>query len=102
MTLHDKIHLIRLKMKGGKAKMNFNEDFDVLFTKYTELLLGDSDPERKDKVMKWALYSHIAKSMPALVQHWNREFPEAKAEVKKMIEEIKQLNEEHRQKTKKD
>ena len=75
--------------------MNLNEDFDVLFTKYTELLLGDSDPERKDKVMKWALYSHIAKSMPALVQHWNREFPEAKAE-------IKQLNEEHRQKTKKD
>ena len=82
--------------------MNYNEDFEILLTKYTELLLGDSNPERKDQVMKWALYSHIAKSMPALVQHWNREFPEAKAEMKKIIADIKQLNDEHRQKTKKD
>ena len=82
--------------------MNHNEDFDVLFSKYTELLLGENDPDKKEKVMKWALYSHIAKSMPALVQHWNREFPEAKAEMKKIIEEIKQLNDEHRKKTKKD
>ena len=82
--------------------MNYNEDFEILLTKYTELLLGDSNPERKDQVMKWALYNHIAKSMPALVQHWNREFPEAKAEMKKIIADIKQLNDEHRQKTKKD
>lgn len=82
--------------------MKHHDDFEILLTKYTELLLGDSDVERKDKVIKWALYSHIAKSMPALVQHWNREFPEAKSEVKKMIEEIKQLNDAHRQNSKKD
>lgn len=82
--------------------MSFNEDFEILLKKYTELLLGDSDDEKKDQVMKWALYSHIAKSMPALAQHWNREFPEAKAEVVQLIAEIKQLNEEHRKQTKKD
>lgn len=83
-------------------KMKHNDDFEVLLTKYTELLLGDSNDERKDKVIKWALYSHIAKSMPALVQHWNREFPEAKSEMKQMIAEIKQLNEAHRQNGKND
>lgn len=82
--------------------MSFNEDFDILLKKYTELLLGESDDAKKDQVVKWALYSHIAKSMPALVQHWNREFPEAKAEVVKIISEIKQLNETHRQQLKKD
>jgi len=83
-------------------KTDQSEAFEVLMMKYTELLLGESNNELKEKVTRWALYSHIAKTMPALVQHWNREFPEAKNEIKTMMEEIKKLNELHRQSTKKD
>jgi hypothetical protein len=65
-------------------------------SKYSELLVGEADEEVKEKVTMWALYSHIAKSMPALAKHWNEMYPDAKAEMKKVIEEIKELNEAHR------
>ena len=31
----------------------FNEQFDGLLEKYTELLLGESNEERKEQVQKW-------------------------------------------------
>ncbi|WP_027409970.1 YusU family protein [Anoxybacteroides tepidamans] len=77
---------------------SFIEQFDALLDKYTELLLGESNAELKEKVKVWILYSHIAKSMPALGKHWNELYPEAKEQVKEMMAEIKQLNEEKRNK----
>jgi hypothetical protein len=65
-------------------------------TKYSELLVGESSDEVKEKVKMWALYSHVAKSMPALAKHWNEQYPDAKAEMKQVMEEIKELNEKHR------
>ena len=48
---------------GNKMSEKFNEQFDGLLEKYTELLLGESNEERKEQVQKWALYSYIAKTM---------------------------------------
>lgn len=79
----------------------FAEQFNALLEKYSELLVGESDAETKEKVKAWALYSHIAKSMPALINHWSAMYPEARGEMKQIIQEIKQMNEEHRKSTKK-
>lgn len=72
------------------------DKLDGLLEKYTELLIGDSSIEMKEKVQAWVLYSFIAKSMPPLIKHWNDTYPEAKDEMKALISEIKMLNEEHR------
>jgi hypothetical protein len=77
----------------------FFGQFEALMDKYTELLLGQTNEELKKKV--WALYSHVAKSMPALSKHWNEFYPEAKEQMKQLIAEIKQLNEEARGSAKK-
>lgn len=77
------------------------EQFETLLEKYSELLVGESDEAVKEKVKAWALYSHIAKSMPALINHWSALYPEAREEMKQMIQEIKQLNEQHRKSIKK-
>lgn len=74
----------------------FAQQFEGLLEKYSELLVGESDEDTKEKVKAWALYSHIAKSMPALAKHWNELYPDAKEEMKQIINEIKQLNEQHR------
>ncbi|HJV18023.1 MAG TPA: DUF2573 family protein [Bacillales bacterium] len=79
-------------------KKIFAEQFDALMEKYAELLLGESSEEIKEKLKVWGIYSHIAKSMPALTKHWNGLYPEAKDEMKQIIEEIKLLNEQHRKK----
>ncbi|MFE8696644.1 DUF2573 family protein [Cytobacillus sp. FJAT-53684] len=71
---------------------------DGLLEKYSELLFGETSQELKEQVQAWVLYSHIAKSMPPLVQHWNSTYPDAKEEVKKLIAEIKTRNEEYRKK----
>ncbi|MGY3714756.1 YusU family protein [Sutcliffiella cohnii] len=72
------------------------DQLDGLLEKYTELLLGESSPELKDKVEAWVVYSYIAKSMPPLVKHWNEQYPDAKDGMKELISEIKTLNEQHR------
>jgi hypothetical protein len=72
--------------------------FDGLLEKYTELLLGETNEELKQKVQAWALYSYIAKSMPPLTKHWNESYPDAKEGMKQLIAEIKELNEAHRAK----
>ena len=74
----------------------FVKQFEALLEKYSELLVGESTPETKEKVKMWALYTHIAKSMPALAKHWNGLYPEAKEEMKQIINEIKVMNEQHR------
>lgn len=76
----------------------FVEQFEALLEKYSELLVGESSKDTKEKVQVWALYSHIAKSMPALIKHWHSLYPEAKEQMKEIINEIKQMNEEHRKK----
>lgn len=75
-----------------------HEQFEALLSKYTELLVGEVNDELQEKVTLYALYSHIAKTMPNLAAHWNKEFPDAKDELKSLMLEIKQLNEKHRQK----
>jgi hypothetical protein len=74
----------------------FHGQFDALLNKYIELLVGETNDELKEKVKIWALYTHIAKSMPPLAKHWNELYPDAKEEMKQLIGEIKQLNEAHR------
>ncbi|KOP79996.1 YusU family protein [Cytobacillus solani] len=71
---------------------------DGLLEKYTELLFGETSPELKEQVHAWVLYSHIAKTMPPLVQHWNSTYPDAKEDMRKLIAEIKALNEQYRNK----
>lgn len=74
-----------------------DEQLNGLLVKYTELLLGEADPKHVEKVKAWILYSHMSKSMPALVKHWNSSYPDAKEEIKNTINEIKELNEAYRQ-----
>ncbi|MBM7586167.1 hypothetical protein JOC86_002709 [Bacillus pakistanensis] len=75
---------------------DFNEKFDALIEKYTELLIGETSSEMKEKVTKYVLYSYIAKSMPPLAKHWNSLYPEGKEEMKKLVQEIKTLNEQRK------
>jgi hypothetical protein len=79
----------------------FFRQFEALMDKYTELLLGQTNEKLKEKVKAWALYSHVAKSMPALAKHWNELYPEAKEQMKQLIAEIKRLNDEARANAKK-
>lgn len=74
----------------------FQEQFDALLEKYTELLVGETDSSKKEMVTYYALYSFIAKNMPALVKHWNGLYPEGKDEMKRIVGEIKEMNEAHR------
>lgn len=77
-------------------EQSFREDFEGLIEKYAELLTGQSSKETVEKVKFWALFQQIHKTMPTLVNHWNHAHPEEKAEIRKLFEEIKQLNEAHR------
>ncbi|MCF6138592.1 YusU family protein [Pseudalkalibacillus berkeleyi] len=72
------------------------EQFDGLMTKYTELLTGETDEDLKEKVMMWAVYTHMSKSMPPLVKHWNEKYPDAKEGMKELIQEVRELNEQYR------
>ncbi|WP_059172190.1 DUF2573 family protein [Bacillus sp. FJAT-27445] len=76
----------------------FAMQFEALLEKYAELLVGTSDKDITEKVKMYALYTHIARTMPALAKHWNALYPEAKDEMKDLMAEIKRLNEEHRNK----
>jgi peptidyl-tRNA hydrolase len=69
---------------------------DGLIEKYSELLIGSSEPEHVEMVKAYVLYSSIAKSMPPLAKHWNESYPDAKEAMKELIGEMKKLNETHR------
>jgi len=75
----------------------FREQVEALMSKYTELLVGESSPELTEKVKIWAMYTYVSKSMPPLAKHWNELYPDAKEEMKELILEIKELNEQYRQ-----
>jgi hypothetical protein len=77
-------------------KEELKEQLDGLLEKYTELLLGETNDELKEKVKMWALYTHISKAMPPLVKHWNGNYPDGKEGMVDLITEIKTLNEKHR------
>ncbi|MEH7109207.1 DUF2573 family protein [Bacillus sp. JJ1764] len=79
----------------------FAQQFEALLEKYSELLVGEATEATKEKVKAWAMYSHIAKSMPALINHWSSLYPEARTEMKQIINEIKELNEQHRKSSQK-
>lgn len=38
------------------------------------------------------IFNHVHKSLPALTSHWNQTHPESKAEVRRIFEEIRDLN----------
>jgi hypothetical protein len=76
----------------------FTEQVDGLLEKYTELLVGEGSAENVEKVKTWILYSHIAKSMPPLAKHWNAEYPDARDQIKNVISQVKEMNEQNRQK----
>jgi hypothetical protein len=69
------------------------EQMDGLLEKYTELLLGESNEDLKEKVKTWILFTHISKSMPPLIKHFQATYPDAKENMKQIIGEIKTLNE---------
>ncbi len=79
----------------------FELQFEALLDKYSELLVGDTSDDVKEKVKIYSLYTHIAKTMPALAKHWNGTYPQAKQELMQIMNDIKILNEQHRNSTKK-
>lgn len=70
----------------------FTTEFDALLEKFSELLTGDTSPEMVEKIKIWAIYNHIHKTMPALASHWNQTHPEGKADIRKLFEEVRDLN----------
>lgn len=86
----------KAKRKGVMIERKLQEQLDGLLEKYTELLLGRTDKELQEQVKMWIVYSHIAKSMPPLVKHWNHTYPDAKEGIKEVIQSIKKMNEAHR------
>ncbi|KAA6450584.1 YusU family protein [Bacillus swezeyi] len=72
------------------------QQLDGLVEKYTELLLGETNEDLKEQVKMWIIYNHIAKSMPPLAKHWNGTYPDAKQDIKEVIQNIKKMNEANR------
>jgi hypothetical protein len=70
----------------------FAAQFDALVEKLAELTTGDTSPDMLDKIKVWAIYNHIHKSMPALASHWSQSHPEARAEVRRIFEEVRDKN----------
>ena len=83
-------------IKGVLAMDTFYKNFEELFEKYSELLTGDSTQDVVGKVKIWALYSHMKKTMPALVQHWHQQNPESNQLVRQIFEDVQKLNQEHK------
>ena len=76
----------------------FNQQFQALAERAADLLTGDSSPEMVEKIKVWAIYNHLHRTMPALTSHWNQHHPEGKAEIRRIFEEIRDLNEAKRSK----
>ncbi|KRE70948.1 MULTISPECIES: DUF2573 family protein [Paenibacillus] len=71
---------------------DFENDFNTLVAKTAELITGDTSPEMIEKIKIWAFFNHVHKALPALASHWNQSHPEGKAEMRKIFEEIRALN----------
>lgn len=78
----------------SEPKHTIVPELDALLEKFTELLTGETTPERIEMVKVWCLYSQMQRVMPPLIQHWGSEpeHQEAKAQIKEMIEQIKEWN----------
>jgi hypothetical protein len=70
----------------------FATQFESLVEKLAELTTGDTSPDMLDKIKVWAIYNHIHKSMPALASHWSQTHPEARGEVRRIFEEVRDKN----------
>ena len=70
----------------------FQTEFGALVEKFAELLTGDTSPETMEKIKIWSIYNHIHKTMPALASHWNQNHPESKVQIRKLFEEVRDLN----------
>ncbi|MFC5447523.1 DUF2573 family protein [Paenibacillus aestuarii] len=70
----------------------FTQEFEALLVKTAELITGDTSPEMVEKIKIWAIYNHIHKSLPALASHWNQTHAVGKAEVRRIFEEVRDLN----------
>ncbi|MTH53907.1 DUF2573 family protein [Bacillus mangrovi] len=79
----------------------FKDQFDGLLEKYSDLLVGSQNEHQQEKVKLWSLYTHMAKTMPNLVRHWNSEYPEFKETMKTISTEVKEMNEKHREQNQK-
>lgn len=79
--------------------MSFYQDFDQLVHTFADLLVGESSPETVEQIKRWAIYNHIHKSMPSLTAHWTQSHPEAKLEVRKLFEDIRDRNAQYREKS---
>ncbi|KAB7666516.1 DUF2573 family protein [Bacillus sp. B1-b2] len=77
----------------------FEEEFDILLSNYSDLLVGQDSENLKLKRMVeiWMLYSSMSKNMPGLVRHWNEQFPESKKTLIHLVTEIKKRNEIQKQ-----
>ena len=75
----------------------FEEEFEILLSNYTDLLLGEENEELKSMVKTWMLYSSMSKNMPGLVKHWNAKYPESKQTMIHIISQIKKMNDIERQ-----
>ncbi|WP_159887384.1 DUF2573 family protein [Paenibacillus puerhi] len=79
----------------------FTTEFDALVEKFAELLTGDASEEMTEKIKVWSIYNHIHKTMPALASHWNQNHPEARAQIRALYEEVRDLNQKLREANKK-
>jgi hypothetical protein len=67
-------------------------ELDGLLYKFTELLTGEADEQRVEMIKAWAIYSHLLKVMPPVVQHWTVEHPEGKLGMRSIFEQIQEWN----------
>jgi hypothetical protein len=72
-------------------------DMESLLYSFTEFLTGEANEERVEMVKTWALYNHMLKTMPPLVQHWTNEHPEEKKQLRELFEQIKRWSDEKKQ-----
>lgn len=73
-------------------------DIDSLLIRFTELLVGDGDEEKVEMVKVWALYNHMLKVMPNLVQHWAATHPEEKQTIREIFKNIQEWNQQNKEK----
>jgi argininosuccinate lyase len=84
----------------NESRQSLVPEVEELLYKFTELVTGEASEERVEMVKVWALYTHMQKAMPPLIQHWGSEpeHQEAKSKIKEIVEQIKQWNQEKNQK----
>ena len=83
-------------MEEEEGDEKVKPDINALLIRFTELLVGDAEEEKVEMVKVWALYNHMLKVMPNLVQHWTSTHLEEKAEIRKIFQQIQELNQQNK------